>query len=739
MAQPPRASRSVVFSGLVQGVGFRPTVARLAGELGVAGWVRNAGGLAECAFSGETGAVDALIREIRARFSILRMESREIAPLEAGFRILESGGAPEGEKLPALVPPDAPVCDDCLRELKSPGDRRYRHPFISCSACGPRYSILKALPYDRETTSMGVFPMCAACAGEYKAPLDRRFHAQTVACPDCGPRLTYLKGGAEQPDPIASAARDLLAGGIVAVKGIGGFHLCCLPEEEPVARLRALKGRERKPFALMFRSLEDVGAVCEVGPEERSLLNSFARPIALLAVKNPVFSQNVAQGSLEYGCFLPYTPVHHLLLDEVATGGHAALVMTSANVSGEPILYEETQLGALLPALSGVLTHDRAIVNPLDDSVARVIDGAPQILRRARGYAPLPLQVGGGRRAFAAGGDLKAACCVVEGGYAYVGPHIGDLEDEGCSERYGLIADNLVKLLGAKPEAAACDLHPRYFSAAYAKGLKLPVVPVQHHHAHVASVMAEHGLARALGAAFDGTGYGMDGTVWGGEFLLCEGACFQRVGHLLPVKMAGGDESMKDAAKAAACYQAASGVRPEYAGWGVLERALALGINAIESSSMGRLFDAASAILGICRENRYEGECAILLEKEATLAKRAGVEPAGLSFDLTERGGILIADWRPVIRSLSAGGDSAALALGFHEAVAEMVERACVLLAKRHRVRDVALSGGVFSNRLLTDLCLVRLRNRGLTPCVNRQVPPGDGGISLGQAFIATR
>ena len=351
MAQPPRASRSVVFSGLVQGVGFRPTVARLAGELGVTGWVRNAGGLAECVFSGETGTLDELIREIQARFSILRIESREASTFEAeGFRILESGDAPGGEALPALVPPDAPVCDDCLRELRDPADRRYGHPFISCSACGPRYSILKALPYDRETTSMDAFPMCPVCQGEYRAPKDRRFHAQTVACPDCGPRLTYLKGGAEQSDPIASAARDLLAGGIVAVKGIGGFHLCCLPEEEPVRRLRALKGRERKPFALMFRSLEDVEAVCEVSPEERALLTSFARPIVLLGIKKPAFSQNVAQGSLEYGCFLPYTPVHHLLLDEVAAGGQTALVMTSLNGSGEPILYEETQLTALLPA-----------------------------------------------------------------------------------------------------------------------------------------------------------------------------------------------------------------------------------------------------------------------------------------------------------------------------------------------------------------------------------------------------
>jgi hydrogenase maturation protein HypF len=725
----------------VQGVGFRPTVALLAAEYGVTGWVRNAGGLVQCLLSGDPAAIDALLQAIQARFSILRMDVREVPPFEAAdFRILESGDAPEGEALPALVPPDAPVCDECLRELRDPANRRYCHPFISCSACGPRYSIIRALPYDRETTAMRGFPMCKACAAEYTAPRDRRFHAQTIACPDCGPKLTYLRGGIAQPCPIASAARDIWGGGVVAIKGIGGYHLACLPEESPVMRLRQMKGRERKPFALMFRSLEDIEAVCEVGPEERALLTGFARPIVLLPVKTPAFCENVASGSLEYGCFLPYTPVHHLLLDEVAAGGAKALVMTSANVSGEPILYEEEQIAAFAPgALSGILTHDRPIENSLDDSVARVIDGAPQILRRARGYAPLPVPVGGSGRVFAAGGDLKAACCVLEGGYAHIGPHIGDLEDEGCSERYGRTAGNLVKLLSAKPDRAACDMHPRYFSSEYARQTGLPIVEVQHHHAHVASVMAEHGLSRALGVAFDGTGYGTDGTVWGGEFLLCEGAEFRRAGYLLPVKMAGGDESMRDGAKTAACYQGMSGAAPDYSGWGVLEKALSLNINAVESSSMGRLFDAASSILGVCRENRYEGECAILLEREAALAMRSGIEPAPLAFDLTEIDGRIVADWRPVIRVLSAGGRVPALALGFHEAVAGMVARVCETLCARYGVRDVALSGGVFQNRLLTEGCLKRLRTLGYGVYLNRQAPPGDGGISLGQAFIASR
>ncbi len=741
MADSARRSLKIVFSGQVQGVGFRPAVKQLATELGVIGWVRNAGGLAECLLSGTASSVSELIEALCARFAILSMDTEEAVPFDGdGFWILESGGAPEGTTHPALVPPDAPVCNDCLREMRDPANRRCRHPFISCSACGPRYSILRALPYDRETTTMRAFPMCAVCEAEYRSPGDRRLHAQTIACPDCGPRLCYLKYGVEQDEPMESAARDILQGGIVAVRGIGGYHLCCLPEDEPVRRLRALKGREQKPFAVMFASMNDIEAVCEVSSQERALLESFARPIVLLKVKTSAFSENVAQGSLEYGCFLAYTPVHHLLFDAVAVDGARALVMTSMNRSGEPIIFQEEKALAFAPGeVAGVLSNDRKIVNPLDDSVARVIDGAPQILRRARGYAPLPHKMEGQRRVFAAGGDLKATCCVAENGYATVGPHIGDLEDADCLERYVMIAENLTALLGAKPQTAACDMHPRYFSRDWAKRRRLPVVEVQHHHAHVASVMAEHGLDRALGVAFDGTGYGTDTTVWGGEFLLCHGSEFERVGHLLPVKMTGGDESMRDAEKTAACYLAACGVTPNYTGWNVLEKALKLDVNTVTSSSMGRLFDAASAILGVCRENRYEGECAIRLENEATLARRVGIAPAKIGFDISKRDGRLIADWKPVVLALSEIGDVPALALGFHESVADMVERVCDILCARYGIRDVALSGGVFLNRILTDSCLLRLRAKGFRVFINRQVPPGDGGISLGQAFIASR
>ncbi len=722
-------------------MGFRPTVARLARERGIAGWVRNAGGLAECLFAGDSAALTALTEEIKARFSIIRMNSADAPAFDGDdFHIIESAAAPEGAAQPRIVPPDAPVCDDCLRELGDPSDRRYRHPFISCAACGPRYSILRALPYDRDATAMSGFPLCGRCAKEYASPVDRRFHAQTVACPDCGPVLSYLKRGAVSEDPIAGAIRDILSGGIVAVKGIGGYQLACLPEGAPVARLREIKGREAKPFALMFRDVSDIEAVCHVCEAERALLTSFARPIVLISIKAGAFSENVTRGSLEYGCFLPYTPVHRLLLDGVREAGAKALVMTSLNVSGEPIVYEDEQLSAFAHnEIAGILTHDRPIVNPSDDSVARVIDKKPQILRRARGYAPLPLFIGGNGRAIAAGGDLKAAACVFSEGYAYMAPHVGDLEDADCMERYGMVTDNLLSLLGVMPGTAAADMHPRYFSRAWAEALRLPITRVQHHHAHIASVMAEHSLSRVLGVAFDGTGYGPDGTVWGGEFLLCDGAEYARVGSLMPVLMAGGDESMRDANKIAACYQAMSGIVPGYDGWGVLEKALRLKINTARSSSMGRLFDAASAILGICRENRYEGECAIRLEQAATLARRGGVRPAEMAFETTERDGFIEADWRPVIRALSAGGESGALALGFHEAACDMVERCVTLLCERHEVQDVALSGGVFLNRVLTERCLALLRARGLNAYINHRVPPGDGGIGLGQAFILSR
>ncbi len=743
MAEQARTYRQVTFSGAVQGVGFRPTVARLAREMGITGWVKNAGGCAECAICGTEDAVSALTNEIQARFSILQMIVKPMAPfLRQGFEIMHSASAP-ADVLPAIVPPDAPVCDDCLRELYDPANRRYQHPFISCAACGPRYSIIQALPYDRESVTMSIFPMCEKCAGEYGDPDDRRYHAQTIACPHCGPKLWYeTDAGAYDNSPIARAAKDILGGGIVAIKGIGGYHLCCLPAEAPVELLRALKGREGKPFALMFHTIDDIEAVCHVSDAERQLLQSFARPIVLLSVKNPVFSHNVAQGSLDYGCFLPYTPVHHLLLDAVSKHGVHALVMTSANVSGSPLLCGDAQMLAFAgKRLRGVLAHNRDIANPLDDSVARIIDNLPQILRRARGYAPLPIPMAStGRQVFAAGGDMKAAFCLLKSDCAYIGPHIGDLEDMGCNERYGQLHDNLSRLLDHKPDRAACDMHPRYFSTDYAKSLPLPVHAIQHHHAHIGSVMAEHGLNRVLGVAFDGTGYGTDGTIWGGEFLLCKGAEFQRLGHLLPAAIVGGDESMKDGQKTAACFAWASGLIPEdYPDWPILKRVLELNINTITTSSMGRLFDAASSLLQICHKNGYEGECAILLEQAAELARRAGVPPSPMAFDITEEDGRILADWQPVIRALKAGGDMPSLALGFHLAVADMVERICTVLCRRHDVYDVALSGGVFLNRLLHTWCVEKLQARGIRGYVNRQVPPGDGGISLGQAFIASR
>ena len=742
MAEQARTYRQVTFSGVVQGVGFRPTVARLAREKGVTGWVLNAGGCAECGFCGTEDALGALTREIQARFSILQMIVKPIEPFaKQGFEIMHSTGAPEAV-LPAIVPPDAPVCNECLQELNDPNNRRYQHPFISCAACGPRYSIIQTLPYDRESVTMSVFPMCEACAIEYSDADDRRYHAQTIACPHCGPKLWYETDARDYNAPITKAACAILSGGIVAIKGIGGYHLCCLPNDMPVERLRALKGREKKPFALMFHTLDDIESICHVSDGERQLLQGFARPIVLLSIKNPTFSGNVAQGSLDYGCFLPYTPVHHLLLDEVSRHGVRALVMTSANVSGSPLLCDDAQMLAFAKGrLDGVLAHNREIENPLDDSVARVIDGQPQILRRARGYAPLPIPLAAsGRQVFAAGGDLKAAFCLLKSDCAYVGPHIGDLEDMGCNERYGQLHGSLAQLLDHRPDKAACDMHPRYFSAEYAQGLHLPIHAIQHHHAHIASVMAEHGLNRVLGVAFDGTGYGTDGTIWGGEFLLCEGAGFQRLGHLLPTAILGGDESMKDGQKTAACYQFASGLVPvDYPDWSIVKRALEMKINTVNTSSMGRLFDAASSILGICQKSGYEGECAILLEQAAELARRAGIAPAPMAFDIIEEDGRILADWRPVIRTLKAGGDVPSLALGFHLAVADMVVRICDLACRRHEVYDVALSGGVFLNRLLLRWCLEKLQALGIRVYVNLKVPPGDGGISLGQAFIASR
>ncbi len=747
--------------GVVQGVGFRPFVARLAREMGMVGTVQNVLGHVAVEAAGNPEAValfaDALLTRPPAGSHISRFQ-RHIAPwptetpLPEGFHILESDPA-AGEDHALIMPsPDLALCDDCLRELFTPGNPRYRNPFISCTHCGPRFSIMASIPYDRDATAMAPFPLCPFCEGEYRDPENRRYHAQTVCCNQCGPTLFYEgpSGRTQGTEGALSAAvAALRAGQIVAVKGIGGYHLACSPfDPEAVKRLRALKGREQKPFAVMFETLAELQTHCHVSGEEETLLLSPARPIVLLRRKPSALAAEVYTTSPNLGAFLPYTPLQHLLLWEAGP-----LVMTSANVSALPILTEDEEILAFLarhPALSGVLGHDRTILRRQDDSVVLAVLGKPLFLRRARGYAPLPLPLPeGGQAVLACGPQEKSTVCLAREGCAYLSPEIGDLDTQEAEGDYRDTVQGLQRLLRLHPARAAQDLHPGYFSTAYAQSLGLPLVPVQHHHAHIASVMAEHGLrGPVLGVAFDGTGYGTNGALWGGEFLLAEGTGFARVGHLKAVPFFAGDESVRQGWKSAACLLWDAGATlaatPRLA---LVDAALAHGVHTVPCSSMGRVFDGVSALLGVCQESGYGGQCAIELENAATRYLLRAGENANrlpLPFALTEESGPLVADLGPCLRELHAlcAGDARVcreeLAYRFHATVCHLIAEACARLGQKHGVRDVALSGGVFNNRLLLEGTVPLLESAGFTVYRNHLAPAGDGGVALGQAYLAS-
>ena len=764
--------------GIVQGVGFRPFVVLLAIESGLRGEVRNLGGrveiLAEAASEDFARFLPALRNRLPPQAEIVHLESAPyVGPLDVStFRVVDSGPDDEGA---ALFPPDLPVCPDCLRELADPSDRRHGYALISCQSCGPRYTILDRLPYDRKNTAMADFPMCPRCAAEYSSPKDRRFHAQTVSCPDCGPQLGYRDllgetsgnpGGDPEAEPLQRATERIRDGGIVAVKGIGGYHLVCRTDlPATVERLRHLKGRDQKPFAVLFADLDAVSRYCVVTEAEAVLLQSRARPIVLLDRLNSPgtsaqkISNVVYRDSRSIGAFLPYTPIQVLLLESLGM----PLVATSANVSDQPILTDEADIFALVGVdgsrPDGVLHHDRPIRTGLDDSVAQVSNGSPQLLRRGRGYAPLPVYLSrSGPDLLAVGADLKASFCLARGPYAYPGPFFGDLATEAAYERFAAEAARMASLFGVRPAVCAHDLHPGYLSTRFARSTGFPLRPVQHHHAHIASVLAEHGLeGPVIGVAFDGTGYGTDGTIWGGEFLLCDGNAFERVGHLRPLRLAGGDSAARDGWKTAFGYlrdaygSDAGSLRTALSGsgaFGSIELAQAATLfSALEhevgthvSSSAGRLFDAASALLGICPTSRYEAESAILLEKAAWQARSAGLVACSAPMPIERIGGCLVADPRPLVRFLAEPrvriDDVHQAALDFHEAVALTVRDVCGLVAASTGVQTVALSGGVFQNRLLAERCGQLLRESGFRVYFNRDVPPNDGGIALGQAWV---
>ena len=737
--------------GIVQGVGFRPLVYHIAVQLGIKGTVCNVGGYVEImAQSGETVLDEflAVLKENKEqRYEITGLEAEEFSCGKFdGFTIIESK---EAEAV-SVIPPDLPVCPECMRELSDPEDRRYGNPFISCMSCGPRYTVMEELPYDRDRTSMRDFKMCGTCKMEYTSPDSRRFHAQTISCNDCGPYLIYRDNTGESREELLEreafekACQVIEAGGIAAVKGIGGYHLVCSPfKEETVDRLRKLKGREEKPFAVMFHSVSQIREHCLVSEEEQALLESRARPIVLLSMGQDLMAPSTNKGSMYCGAFLPYTPLQILLTERLGP-----LIMTSANISSQPVIREDEKMAALSsPYLDGILYNKRRIVRSVDDSVARILDGKPQLTRRSRGYVPYPVFLSrGGERTetpvFAAGGDLKAAFCFYQRGNAVVSQYFGDLEEHTVMREYEKSYEDLTRLLKVKPGLAVCDLHPNYHSARFAEALGMPVLKVQHHHAHIASVMAEHGLEeRIIGVAFDGTGYGTDGNIWGGEFLVCEGRDFIRGAHISYFPILGGDRSMRDARKTASCCLLHGGlggfVRDERKD--IIKAALDHRINCILTSSVGRLFDGASSVLNIAQENRYEGECGGLLEKAAVAAKKNYVKPANLTFPLVEKEDGLELDPMPFFAEACRRvekEDSGSLALGFHYGLAQAVLKVCCRLGDRYGCRAVALSGGVFQNGLLTERTISLLRENGFRVYLNRAVPPNDGGISLGQVYL---
>jgi hydrogenase maturation protein HypF len=710
------AQRTRLFvRGVVQGVGFRPFVGRLAAHHGLGGFVLNTGDGVLIEVEGDAPSVSAFTAALSsdapplARLDAVATEALE--PLgELAFAIRDSrpGGA-----CTALVPSDVATCDDCLRELFDPADRRYRYPFVNCTNCGPRFTIVRDVPYDRRNTTMASFPLCADCQHEYEDPGDRRFHAEPIACPVCGPRLSL---------PLDEAVGLLRAGAIVAVKGLGGYHLACdASSEQAVARLRQRKYREEKPLALLSLRPESVAVV---GPEEQALLASPARPIVLLRRRpDAPVADSVAPGSPWLGVMLPYTPLHHLLCHDL----DRPLVLTSGNRSDEPIAVGDDEARRRLAGIADAfLAHDRPIHRRCEDSVVR----RQFPVRRSRGYVPaaLPLPLAAPCPVVAAGAELKSTFCVARGGDAFLSPHLGDLDDESAYRAFQTDLELYLRMLGVEAEAVACDLHPDYLATRWAHEQGLPLVEVQHHHAHAAACLAEHGeTGDALAIVLDGTGFGMDGTLWGGEVLRCDLTSFERLGHLDPVPLPGGEAAIREPWRMAAAYLEAAGRPVPFERWPLVRESLK--VNAPLSSGTGRLFDAVAALLGVRERVSYEGQAAIELEQLAS-----DVAADGYACRILD-GVVLGADLVAAAHDdLAAGRDRPEIAAAFHEGVARAFARVC---AGAGEPRTVVLSGGSFQNLRLLGSLRRRLQVCGFRVLSHRLVPPNDGGVSYGQAAVA--
>ena len=768
-------SERIKLWGIVQGVGFRPYVAKTAAQLGMKGQVLNIGGLVEITVTDTplriTEFIDTLIKNKPVPAEIVHIKRESVSYREFdSFTIIKSGA---GDDETAMLPSDLAICPDCLQELYDSENPRYRHPFISCMVCGPRYTIIDRIPYDRENTSMVDFPMCSFCESQYTALNDRRYHAQTISCHECGPQLIWKENQHHAPDSgidqisgsgdfssasckaahirrdaavLDHAAEILRSGGVIAFKSVGGYNLLADPlNDEAVTRLRKIKNREAKPFAVMFRDTDQIKEFCFVNDTEEKLLNSSARPIILLEHRDLPYDE--IRRSRFIGSFLPSFAAQYMLLDRISP-----LIFTSANLSDMPMIKDESEMEAMMaanPLIDGMIYNTRHIRVRADDSVVRVIDDQPQMIRRSKGYVPVPLYIdsapSGKTMIFAAGSQLKNSFALTKGPFTYISQFFGDMDTVENQQLYENNVSRLKELFRVRPEAVVCDMHPLYYTTVFAEKYAaengLPLIKVQHHHAHVASVMAENDLkGKVIGVSFDGTGYGTDGHIWGGEFFLCENGDAKRIAHLKYVDMIGGDASVKDARRSALSYIHAfeNGYMPvdltgaesensreiavdisdiiKYGSARLLSTpdaklvtaALRSGINTVKSSSMGRLFDGVSSLLDIKDHNDYEGQCAIMLEDAAAFAqKHPGADPAS------------------------------DLALAFHQSVIDMIIDQCMTIRDESGASQVALTGGTFQNKILMEGVLKKLRSRGFSPYYNISVSPNDGGIALGQAYVA--
>ena len=716
------------------------------------GWVRNTPAGVELELQGAGDTLDVFNGRLQSELPplavISQLEQHELPEQikESGFVILASSDG----KREAQIAPDTALCADCLRELFDPADRRYRHPFITCTNCGPRWTIVTGIPYDRPLTTMAGFPFCPACQAEYQDPRDRRFHAQPIACPACGPQLSLLP---EHPQPLARAIDLLKQGQIVAIKGLGGFHLAVdAANDQAVARLRQFKQRDEKPFAVMVPDLATARQLAELSAMEERLLVGPEAPIVIVRRRvGATLSPLVAPGSHWVGLLLAYTPLHQLLF---ADSGLAALVMTSANAADEPMVCTDDEaISSLSGVADAILTHNRPIQVRTDDSVLRVFQGRPLFYRRSRGYVPrpvlLPYDAG---QVLAVGAELKTTVCLTRGQQAFVSQHIGDLKNEATLDTFRQTIRHLQELLEIQPAVVACDLHPDYLSTRYAEGCNLPLIKIQHHHAHLAACMAENGLdGDLIGVIFDGTGLGDDGTVWGGEFLVGSYGSVERAGHLKQVRLLGGDAAAREPWRMVLAWlHAAYGERvwqlpvlPPLAPaeQQLLQAMLERGLHAPLTSSVGRLFDAAALLTEAAARNSFDGQAAMLLEALAESARVAAELP---EIQLVQQGAAPFQlDAAPVLAGLlngmKKGMASAELALGFHGAVSSAVVAGCKLIRQVRGHERVVLSGGVFQNRLLSEMVYTSLAREGFAVFSHRLVPPNDGGICLGQAAIAAR